>query len=151
MRATQKYKLLPYNPKLRERAKALRKAGIMHEALLWNQLKSKKLHGLDFDRQKIIGNYIVDFYCAEKDVVIEVDGASHDSETETDKTRDKFLSGLGLTVIRISAGDVLHNMDGVVMFLSNHPALTGTPPEEGNLLSRLALRCIAEIFEMKKA
>jgi very-short-patch-repair endonuclease len=133
MRATQKYKSLPYNPKLRERAKALRKAGIMHEALLWNQLKSKKLHGLDFDRQKIIGNYIVDFYCAEKGVVIEVDGASHDSKTETDKTRDKFLSGLSLTVIRISAGDVLHNMDGVVMFLSNHPALTGTPPEEGNI------------------
>ena len=51
----------------------------------------------------------------------------------TSQTRDKFFSGLGLTVIRILAGDVLHNMDGVVTFLSNHPALTGTPPREGNL------------------
>jgi very-short-patch-repair endonuclease len=133
MRATQKYKSLPYNPNLRERARALRKAGIMHEALLWQQLKSRKLHGLDFDRQKIIGNYIVDFYCAEKGVVIEIDGTSHNSKIETDRARDNFLNGLGLTVIRISAGEVMNNMEGVVTFLSNHPALTGTPPQEGNI------------------
>jgi len=133
MRATQKYKSLPYNPNLRERARALRKAGIMHEALLWQQLKSRKLHGLDFDRQKIIGNYIVDFYCAEKGVVIEIDGISHNSKIETDRARDNFLNGLGLTVIRISASDVMNNMEGVVEYLNNHPALTGTPPQEGNI------------------
>jgi very-short-patch-repair endonuclease len=131
MRSTQKYKSLPHNPALRARAKELRKAGIMHEALLWNQLKSDKLRGLDFDRQKIIGNYIVDFYCAEKGVVIEIDGTSYNSKIETDRARDNFLNGLGLTVIRISAGDVLNNMEGVLSFLSNHPALTGTPPQEG--------------------
>jgi len=66
MRNTQKYKSLPFNPALKDRAKTLRKAGILHETLLWLELKSKKLNGLDFDRQKIIGNYIVDFYCAER-------------------------------------------------------------------------------------
>jgi len=96
-------------------------------------MKSGQLNGLDFDRQKIIGNYIVDFYCAEKGVVIEADGNSHDSRVKADETRDEFLKGLGLKVIRISAGDILNNMKGVVAFLSNHPALTGTPPQEGNI------------------
>ena len=102
------------------------------QALLWLQLKSKKLNGLDFDRQKIIGNYIVDFYCAEKDVVIEVDGRSHDSKQQEDAERDQYLNRLGLTVIRLSAKDVLQNMESVVGFLRDHPALAGTPPEEGN-------------------
>ncbi|MEZ4620213.1 MAG: DUF559 domain-containing protein [Caldilineaceae bacterium] len=95
MRNTKKYKSLPYNPALARRAKALRKAGILHEALLWLQLKSKKLNGLDFDRQKIIGNYIVDFYCAEKDVVIEVDGSSHDSKQPADAERTSVFELLG--------------------------------------------------------
>ncbi|MGE4503453.1 MAG: endonuclease domain-containing protein [Thiomicrospira sp.] len=132
MRSTNKYKSLPYNPALKEKAKALRKAGILHEALLWLEIKSKKLNGLDFDRQKIIGNYIVDFYCAEKSVVIEVDGVSHDGKQAADVERDCYLASLGLTVIRLLAKDVLQNMEGVVLFLKHHPALTGTPPEEGN-------------------
>ena len=61
MRATRRYKSLPYNPALKERARALRRAGNLAEVLLWNQLKSRQVLGLDFDRQKIIGNYIVDF------------------------------------------------------------------------------------------
>lgn len=132
MRKTQAYKSIPYNPALREQAKALRKAGILHEALLWLELKSEKLNGLDFDRQKIIGNYIVDFYCAEKALVIEVDGSTHANKQLEDAQRDEYLRGLGLTVIRLLAKDVLQNLAGVVVFLKNHPALTGTPPQEGN-------------------
>ena len=132
MRATQKYKSLPYNPALRVRAKELRKAGILHEALFWKQIKTGKLNGLDFDRQKIIGNYIVDFYCAEKNAVIEIDGSSHYGKEDYDKQRDDFLISLGLTVIHIGVADVLNNMEGVLTFLKNHPALTGTPPQEGN-------------------
>ena len=52
MRKTKAYKSLPYNPALRIRAKALRKAGLLHEALLWLELKNKKLNGLDFDVKK---------------------------------------------------------------------------------------------------
>ena len=132
MRKTNKYKSLPYNPALKDKAKALRKAGILHEALLWLELKNKKLDGLDFDRQKIVGNYIVDFYCAEKSTVIEVDGSSHDSKQLENAQRDEYLKSLGLNVIRLLVKDVLQNMEGVVAFLRNHPALTGTPPEEGN-------------------
>ncbi|MBN1903869.1 MAG: endonuclease domain-containing protein [Deltaproteobacteria bacterium] len=132
MRATQKYRSLPYNPALRARAKELRKAGILHEALFWNQIKSGKLKGLDFDRQKIIGNYIVDFYCAEKNVIIELDGSSHDGKEDYDEQRNIFFTSLGLTVIHIGVVEVLNNMEGVLVFLNNHPALSGTPPEEGN-------------------
>lgn len=121
MRKTNKYKSLPYNPALKDKAKALRKAGILHEALLWLELKNKKIDGHDFDRQKIVGNYIVDFYCAEKSTVIEVDGSSHDSKQLEDAQRDEYLKSLGLTVIRLLVKDVLQNMEGMVAFLRNHP------------------------------
>jgi very-short-patch-repair endonuclease len=121
-RATKLYMSLPFNPQLKERAKALRRAGNLSEVLLWNQLKKEQFKGLDFDRQKIIGNYIVDFCCAEKQVVIEVDGSSHDDKVEYDKQRDAFLMGLGLCVIHILDVDVKQNLAGVMGFLSRHPA-----------------------------
>lgn len=120
MRSTKNYQSLPFNPALKERAKALRKAGNLSEVLLWNQLKKGQFKGLDFDRQKIIGNYIVDFYCAEKQVVLEVDGCSHDNKAEYDAQRDAFLMGLGLCVIHILDTDVKRNLAGVMGFLSRH-------------------------------
>jgi very-short-patch-repair endonuclease len=123
MRSTKNYKSLPYNPALKERARALRRAGNLSEVLLWNQIKNKQFFGLDFDRQKIIGNYIVDFYCAEKQVVLEVDGGSHNDKVEYDAQRDDFLTGLGLTVIRILDVDVKNNLSGVIEFLRMHRAL----------------------------
>ena len=124
MRNTKHYMSLPFNPKLKERARELRKAGMLHETLLWTQLKKKNFKGLDFDRQKIIGNYIVDFFCAEKHLVIEADGASHQDNEEHDKQRDDFLENLGITIIRISAKDILNNIEGVMELLRNHPAFT---------------------------
>ena len=124
MRDTKKYMSLPYNPALKERVRELRKAGNLSEVLLWNQLKNKQLFGLDFDRQKIIGNYIVDFYCAEKELVLEIDGSSHDSKVEYDALRDAFLTGLGLTAIHILDIDVKTNLSGVMLFLQSHPALS---------------------------
>lgn len=144
MRDTKKYMSLPYNPALKERARALRRAGNLAEVLLWNQLKRNQFFGLDFDRQKIIGNYIVDFYCAEKSVVIEVDGSSHDHKVKYDALRDAFLMGLALTVIHLRDSEVKNNISDVMDFLRDHPALTtptpeettpslrATPPEEGN-------------------
>jgi very-short-patch-repair endonuclease len=117
------YFLLPYNPDLRNRARELRKAGNLPEVLLWKQLKNKQFKTYDFDRQKIIGNYIVDFYCANKNVVLEIDGHSHDDKTEYDAVRDAYLTGLGLTVIHITASDVLRNLDAVMTMLLNHPTL----------------------------
>ncbi|EKO3590765.1 endonuclease domain-containing protein [Vibrio metschnikovii] len=147
MRKPSFYKILPYNPRLKEKARILRKAGILHEVLLWQEIKSGKLNGLNFDRQKVIGNYIVDFYCAEKSVVIEVNGYSHIDRSEKDIRREKYLRSLELSVIHISAKDVLQSLSDVVVFLSNHPALqsindhnrelqhpprpSGTPPKRG--------------------
>ena len=123
MRHTKKYKQLPFNPKLKQRAKELRRAENLAEVLLWNQLKKKQLHGLDFDRQKIIGNYIVDFYCAEKSIVLEVDGSSHEGREDYDAARDAFLTGLGLTVVHISAREVKNNLPDVMNNLREHQGL----------------------------
>lgn len=131
-RNTQNYMQLPYNPDLKNRARELRKAGNLSEVLFWQQVRNKGFKGLDFDRQKIIGNYIVDFYCASHNVVVEIDGSSHDDKYEYDKKRDDFLENLGLTVIHIADIDVKTKLTEVMEFLFNHPALTDTPPTEGN-------------------
>jgi len=70
-------KIIPYNPKLKPLAKKLRNNMTLSEVLLWNELKGKRILGYDFDRQKPIDNYIVDFYCKELFLAIEVDGDSH--------------------------------------------------------------------------
>ena len=123
MRDRMGYYTLPYNPLLRDRARELRKAGNLSEVLLWKKLSKKQFKGYDFDRQKIIGDFIVDFYCLDCGVVIEVDGSSHDNKTEYDAERDAFLKGLGLTVIRITDTDVLHKLDHVMRMLFDHPAM----------------------------
>ena len=109
----------------------------MSEVLFWNQVKKRQFKGFDFDRQKIVGNYIVDFYCTNCNVIIEIDGSSHDNKVEYDAERDKFLESLGLTVIHIPVADVMKNMKGVMEMLFIHPALKGTPPEEGNFPTTL--------------
>ena len=116
---------LPYNPALKTRARELRKAGNRAEVLMWNQLKRGNFFGLDFDRQKIIGNYIVDFYCAETKTVVEVDGSSHDAKEEYDAQRDAFLAGLGLTVIHIRAEAVVADVAQVMAELKMHPVFAG--------------------------
>ena len=89
----------PYNPKLKEKAKQLRKAGNLSEVILWNNLKNKQLLGLDFDRQKIIGNYIVDFFVRNMMTVIEIDGESHDYKGGHDVIRENYLKSLGLEIL----------------------------------------------------
>jgi len=123
MRNTKNYKVLPYNPELLTRARELRKAGNLCEALLWKQLHRGNFRGYDFDRQKIIGNYIVDFYCSQRKVIIEIDGVSHGKKREYDQCRDQYLQSLGLTVIHVLAEDVLKRLDEVMAMLSSHPVL----------------------------
>ena len=114
MRDYRTYHILPYNPALQERAKELRKAGNQAEAMMWRELKSKQFLGLDFDRQKIIGNYIVDFFCAERGVVIEIDGGSHFFDNEYAVKRDEFLRGLELEVVRFRDRDVRYALAEVM-------------------------------------
>ena len=128
---------LPANTSLKTNARKLRKNSTLSEVLLWNHLKQKHVNGLDFDRQKIIGNYIVDFYCAKLKLVIEIDGSSHDNKYIYDMNRDKYLQSLGLKILHIDDLDVKTRMDNVITsietFIINHyPALMGTPsPAKG--------------------
>ena len=125
---------LPFNKDLAERAKELRKAGSLPEALLWKELKNKQINGLDFDRQKIIGNYIVDFFCEELGIVIEIDDKSHDMKEKYDEKREEYLKSLGLETIHISASDVLKNPQAIANWLKTTPA-SGHPSAGGELAS----------------
>lgn len=98
-----KRKIIPYNSKLKPLAKALRKNMTLAEVLLWNELKQKKMRGYDFDRQKPINNYIVDFYCKDSMLAIEIDGISHDTEEafNEDIIRQQKLEGFGISFLKI--------------------------------------------------
>ena len=104
-----------YNPELKQRARELRKQGVLSEVLLWNQLKGRKLRGYQFMRQKPIGAYIVDFYCSKLRLVIEIDGESHDGRFLYDMERQRELESAGLTVLRFNDNDVKKDIDNVLM------------------------------------
>ncbi len=108
---------LPKNPKLKERARELRKAGILSEVIFWNAVKNKQFLNIDFDRQKIIGNYIVDFYCKSLGLVVEIDGSSHVDKEEYDEKRDAFLESYGLKVVHLFDNEIKKNINGVMKYL----------------------------------
>jgi very-short-patch-repair endonuclease len=103
------FRELHYNPKLKERAREMRNNSTKGEIKFWSELLRKNQTGYQFNRQKIIGHYIVDFYCAKLKLVIEIDGISHDNKEEYDKHRDAILESFGLKVIRYHDQDVQNN------------------------------------------
>ncbi len=110
---------LPYNPDLKMRARVLRKAGNLSEVLFWKTVRNKGFHELDFDRQKIIGNYIVDFYVKSLGLVIEIDGYSHDFKQEKDNKRQSYIESFGIKFFRVSDIDVKFNLMVVLQDLEN--------------------------------
>ena len=92
----------------------------MPEVLFWMQITKKRFHKIDFDRQRIIVNYIVDFYIKKLGLIIEIDGASHDDKELYDRAREKYFISLGLKIYRISVDDVMKNMDFALMGLENY-------------------------------
>ena len=86
------------------------------ENMLWLKLRRKQLKGHQFYRQKIIGKYIVDFYCPKANLVIELDGGQHYSEIgkAKDRARDDVLTKTGIKVLRFSDRDVFENIGGVM-------------------------------------
>jgi len=100
---------------LRPRARELRTNQTKAEGILWSALRYRKRLGFKFRRQHVIDQFIVDFYCAEARLVIEVDGAVHEFTGERDQARQEMLEGLGLRVIRFANDDVERNLDGVVI------------------------------------
>ncbi len=100
-------------------AKELRKNMTPEEKHLWYDLL--RTYPIKFSRQKVIGNYIVDFYCAKANLVIELDGSHHGLETETEKDeeRTKYLESLGLMVIRIPNYEIKGNFLYVCRYIDS--------------------------------
>jgi len=105
---------LPYNASLKSRAKALRKAGNFSEVVFWKEVRNKSFWNIDFDRQRIIGNYIVDFYVKALGLVVEIDGEIHNFQEEYDEKRETYLNELGLKVFRISTTKMLFDTENVM-------------------------------------
>jgi very-short-patch-repair endonuclease len=130
--------MLSYNKDLLLRSRELRSNMTDAERDLWARLRRKQLNGYQFYRQRIIGNYIVDFYCPRAGLVIEVDGAQHYSEEmlEADRRRDDYLRGNALTVMRFSNLEVRQNLDGVVERVLERLESPSVPPlEKGEVSS----------------
>jgi len=105
---------LPYDKKLTALARQNRGNPTLAERTIWREiLRKRQFARFKFLRQKPIGRYIVDFYCSELQLVMEIDGDSHAQSVEYDAKRTKFLNSLGLQVIRYSNDDVSNNLEGV--------------------------------------
>ena len=105
---------IPYNPKLKFLARALRNSSTLGEVLLWVHLKGKQMRGYDFHRQKPILDFIVDFYCSELKPIIEIDGESHVGKFEYDNVRESRLRSLGFHILRFREIDVRTDLNGVL-------------------------------------
>ena len=108
--------IIPYNPKLKDLAKKLRQRMTYSAVKLWNELKNGKVLGYDFDRQRPVWNYIVDFYCKDLGLAIEVDGITHTQESiaAKDVVRQKELENLGVKFSLFDALLVANKVEAVI-------------------------------------
>jgi very-short-patch-repair endonuclease len=108
--------MLRYKAQLKHKARQLRKNMTDSECVLWFRLRGKQLSGVQFYRQKPIGEYIVDFYAPTPKLVIEVDGSQHleSEQAEKDWHRDEYMATVGLRVLRFNSREVLEETDEVV-------------------------------------
>ena len=100
---------------LKNRARELRNNMTPQERKLWQTIRNRNFYGYRFLRQYVIGNYIVDFLCREKKIIIEIDGGQHNqiNDINYDKKRTEYLNSKGYKVIRFWNNDVDNNMQGV--------------------------------------
>ncbi|NJL43637.1 MAG: endonuclease domain-containing protein [Pseudanabaena sp. SU_2_4] len=114
-------KIIPYNPQLKERARQLRQNMTPEEIALWKHLKGKQMRGYDFDRQRPIDHFIVDFYCKKLMLAIEIDGSSHDSQEEQqrDMERQGRLEALGVRFLRFREVVVCRETEEVLRVIEN--------------------------------
>ena len=111
--------MIPYNKKNKTLATNLRNYMTDYEKRLWYQCLC--LFPVRFNRQKRLGNYIVDFYCHKAKLVIEVDGEQHYEEDfiKYDLERTKFLESYGLKILRFSNYDINDNFEGICEYIEN--------------------------------
>lgn len=106
---------IPYRKDLIEKARFLRKNSTPGEIEVWNELKSRKLAGYKFRRQHPVHRFILDFYCKELKLAIEIDGVSHDYQIEYDKDRQELLETFGISFLRFSESDAKHHTESVII------------------------------------
>ena len=108
--------MLKYNANLKDKARQLRKNLTDSEKAIWSRLRNKQLLGVQFYRQKPIGEHIVDFFAPGAKLVVEVDGSQHmgSDHVQKDRSRDGYLASLGLKVLRFNSREVLKESDAVV-------------------------------------
>lgn len=122
------------------RARSLRRSMTLPEVMLWQRLRGQP-GGIRFRRQHPIGTYIADFYCARARLVVEVDGHIHAGASARmhDRGRDQFMRENGFRVVRVSAADVLRDVEAVAASIVAHaarplhhqPSADGPPPRTG--------------------
>jgi very-short-patch-repair endonuclease len=108
--------IIPYAPYLKELARKLRNNMTLGEVILWKHLKGKQMQGYDFDRQRPIDRFIVDFYCKDLRLAIEIDGSSHDSPEaqQRDRERQARLESLGVRFLRFREAEVRQQTPAVL-------------------------------------
>jgi very-short-patch-repair endonuclease len=102
-----------HTPDALRKARKLRRAMTLPEVLLWQQLRGSPM-GVKFRKQHPVGDYVIDFYCAERHLGFEIDGIAHDmgENPARDVRRDALIKSMGISIIRIAAADVLRDVEG---------------------------------------
>ncbi|GBE17224.1 hypothetical protein BMS3Abin15_01061 [bacterium BMS3Abin15] len=109
-----------HNLKTKERIrKKLRNSPTPHEIILWSRLRRSQL-GYKFRRQQSIGEYIVDFYCSSKQLVVEVEGWQHKENIKYDKKRNNYLKNLGIKTLRFWNNEINNNLENVVFKIEEY-------------------------------
>jgi very-short-patch-repair endonuclease len=103
-----------FKVKMHDLAVELRKEHTRSEDMLWQALRRKQLEGRKFRRQNPIGAFVVDFYCPEEQLVVEVDGGIHDTQIEADKLRQEIIESLGIRFVRVHAEEVENNLPALL-------------------------------------
>jgi len=111
----------------RDFARDLRNNATEAERRLWLRLSNRQVDGLRFRRQVPLGRYIADSFCISAQLVIELDGPSHDSTVQSDARRDAWMQARGIRVLRFANADVLGNLEGVVIAISEFVRTTPPP------------------------
>jgi very-short-patch-repair endonuclease len=106
--------IIPYEPHLLSKARELRKRMTIGEVLLWQRIRKRKL-GVQFHRQVPVNKYIIDFYCHELMLAIEIDGDYHNRiyQSSNDQIRQDILEDFGITILRFTEKEVTRNPDMV--------------------------------------
>lgn len=100
--------------KMHDLAVELRKEHTLSEDILWQALRRKQLEGRKFRRQNPIGAFVVDFYCPEENLAVEVDGGIHETQCEADALRQEIIESLGIRFVRVSAEEVENDLPKVL-------------------------------------